>query len=193
MNLKKILSLDLGMKNVGISYIEFVINFKECNIKYVKMIKYNWENWNDRKIEYLKDLVEKFNIDNNFIIIIEQQLMLSNLIKMMSFIEGYFSALNNKVIIKKPPSYRKNLKTRKNKKQYSIDKFLNIINKYSINLHNNLNVNKNDLNNINNNKNKLNIDYKYHDMCDSFIISYNYLLENYLIKNIDEINIVFNN
>ena len=112
----KVLSFDIGLRNMAVALI---IKDKVSSSIFIK--KFDWKNWNKDKTKYLKDLFIIFHLEEfkDLSIIIERQIT-QKMSNIASFIEGYFTALNYKVKIVTAISYGKKLKTRKERKDYSV-------------------------------------------------------------------------
>ena len=139
-----ILSIDIGERNVGVSY------FDSNNYLLIGFHK-NWSDWKKNKLNYMIEL-EEYNFDK---VIIEQQLV-RKYVSRMSFIEGYFIAKGKEVKIVKPVTFGLALKTRKERKQYSIDRVNDLINELKI-------------------TKPFNLIYDYHDVCDAMLMNINHV------------------
>lgn len=150
--LVKYLSIDIGVVNVGINVT--IIKNKDL---YVYGTKISWPNWKkDINIQLLK-LIEKFELrSTDSKVFIEKQIKQSPVnIQIMSYIDGYFNALQINVKILKPVSNGLKLKTRIERKKVSIDFIKNIIPMFQIS------------------QTPKKLTYKYHDVTDSIMLCLN--------------------
>jgi hypothetical protein len=106
------LSIDIGIKNCGLTI--FNLNDKQIIIQSVL------DNWNNLTTSYLNNFIKYFNINNNYIIIIEKQLKGRKNIYLHGFINAYFQNLNYKIINSNSFSFNiKSLKSYKQRKKLS--------------------------------------------------------------------------
>lgn len=165
------LSIDIGFKNPGITILDFDAIFVIIN-NIVILKNINFYDYEEIK-NSLKRILKLYKIDH---VIIEKQCSTKNLM-LSKYLIGYFSALNIPVNIKNPIStLNKNLKNRKERKQFSIDLFKKQI------FENNL-TDKLD--------NSMNQELNKSDNTDSINICLKYIYDRYLKTDIKFINIKF--
>lgn len=146
----RVLSFDVGVKNVGVSYIEYNKTQNEVSLIHGK--KCCFSNWQNKLDEYLEEIIKYFNITKPINLCIEKQYKGLQMIAIMYYIIGYFTAKGYKIIICKPCTYGLYIETRKDRKQYSIEYVKLLVSKskdYKI---------------------PSRITKQYHDVCDSICI-----------------------
>lgn len=116
-----LISIDVGIVNVGIS----IIKYKRNTI--LKIFGYN-TNWKYDLKFHIDDLLNDFKRENT-IILIERQ-YIGKTLRIMEYLRGYLDAKEYKFFIVSPITRGKNLKTRKERKYYSI----NLLKSYSNNI-----------------------------------------------------------
>lgn len=114
------LSIDIGIKNCGISIFKIVNNeiFVDCIL----------DNWNNISVNYLNNFLHFFKINKSYIIIIEKQLKGRKNIFIQGFLNAYFENLNYNIINSNSFSFNINIKSYKQRKKISEFYFNQLIN-----------------------------------------------------------------
>src|SRR5690606_33020889 len=109
---------DIGIKNPAVAYIEYDKTNNKIDLIHGR--KYNWKNWKRELKVYLENIILYFNINEPINICIEKQYKGNQLLSIMYFIIGYFTGLGHNVIICKPCTQGMYIRTRTNRKQFSM-------------------------------------------------------------------------
>ena len=149
-NYLKYLTFDIGSVNIGVSIAYVHKNTKDLSIIGKKIV---WKNWKTEINNTILTLIDDYKLSkNDTMIFIERQISINN-IKIMSYIEGFFNALNFKIKLLSPVSRGQKLAKRIDRKKYSLNLLKDIIPSFYIK----------DI------PNKIN--YKYHDVADCMMLS----------------------
>ncbi|CCU56396.1 holliday junction resolvase [Mythimna separata entomopoxvirus 'L'] len=115
-----ILSIDVGIKNLGLSLISF--NNYKCNIICIK------ESIPNISYKKLDKLYIKHHMNIVDTVIIEQQVKGNKNIFYYGFIYSYFESKNKKVYSVKPYTYNMKIESYRQRKKYTVNILKNIIN-----------------------------------------------------------------
>ena len=153
-----IIGIDPGIKNIGISLLEN--NNQIVNLVYISRIT----SQHTLPLAII-ELLKKYHISRtNCVVVIECQKHISKLITMVSYLKGYLDACKIIHVSVQPPSHGLHIKTYKERKNYSIQNCLDLINNNEIKCSDEL-------------YNELISDTRIHDISDSINMAYKYLMK----------------